>query len=285
MRNLTAFVFALLMIPAGAFAAEQGGALEKIRKSGVITMGYTEGASPFSFLDDLKQPQGYSVELCREIASGIRTQLGLKSLETRWVALTIQNRLEAVKSRKVDIECSTTTWTLTRQTDVDFSLITFVDGGSILTRVDTDAGRISDFGGKRIAAITGTTTDKVLRETLKRRAIKAEVVNVTTREAGMKLLESKKVDGFASDRIVLIGVVLTTPSKGGYKLLDEDFSIEPYALAIPRGDVDFRLAVNRVLARLYRSGDIEKVYSKWLGRLGPPSVLLSATYFIQSIPE
>jgi glutamate/aspartate transport system substrate-binding protein len=284
MRKLTAFVFALL-IPAGAYAAEQGGALEKIRKSGVITMGYTEGAAPFSFLDDMKQPQGYSVELCREIASGIRTQLGLKSLETRWVALTIQNRLEAVKSRKVDIECSTTTWTMTCQMDVDFSLITFVDGGSILTRVDTDAGRISDFGGKRIAAITGTTTDKVLRETLKRRAIKAEVVNVTTREAGMKLLESRKVDGFASDRIVLIGVVLTTSSKGGYKLLDEDFSIEPYALAIPRGDADFRLAVNRVLARLYRSGDIEKVYSKWLGRLGPPSVLLSATYFIQSIPE
>jgi glutamate/aspartate transport system substrate-binding protein len=284
MRKLTVFVFALL-IPAGAFAAEQGGALEKIRKSGVITMGYTEGAAPFSFLDDMKQPQGYSVELCREIASGIRTQLGLKSLETRWVALTIQNRLEAVKSRKVDIECSTTTWTMTRQADVDFSLITFVDGGSILTRVDTDAGRISDFGGKRIAAISSTTTDKVLRETLKRRAIKAEVVNVTTREAGMKLLESRKVDGFASDRIVLIGVVLTTQSKGGYKLLDEDFSIEPYALAIPRGDADFRLAVNRVLARLYRSGDIEKVYSKWLGRLGPPSVLLSATYFIQSIPE
>jgi glutamate/aspartate transport system substrate-binding protein len=266
-------------------ASAQTGTLEKIRKSGVITMGYTEGAAPFSFLDDLKQPQGYSVDLCREVASGIRTQLGLKSLETRWVALTIQNRLEAVKSRKVDIECSTTTWTLTRQADVDFSLITFVDGGSILTRADTDAGRISDFGGKRIAAIIGTTTDKVLRETLARRAIKAEVVNVKTREAGMKLLESKKVDGFASDRIVLIGVVLTTPAKGAYKLLDEDFSIEPYALAIPRGDADFRLAVNRVLARVYRSGDIEKIYGKWLGRLGPPSVLLSAAYFVQSIPE
>jgi glutamate/aspartate transport system substrate-binding protein len=269
----------------GVSAAEPGGTLGKIRKSGVITMGYIEGAAPFSFLGDVKQPQGYSVDLCREIASGIRAQLGLKSLETRWVALTIQNRLEAVKSRKVDIECSTTTWTLTRQADVDFSLITFVDGGSILARADTDVGRISDFGGKRIAVITGTTTDKALRETLARRSIKAEVVNVTTREAGLRLLESRKVDGFASDRIVLIGVVLTTPSKGAYKLLDEDFSIEPYALPIPRGDVDFRLAVNRALARLYRSGDIQKIYGQWLGKLGPPSVLLSAAYFVQSIPE
>jgi ABC-type amino acid transport substrate-binding protein len=225
------------------------------------------------------------VALCREIASGIRAQLKLKTLETRWVALTIQNRLEAVKKKQVDIECSTTTWTLTRQMDVDFSLITFVDGGSILARAESEAGRISDFGGKRIAVITGTTTDKVLRETLARRSIKAEVVNVTTREAGLKLLESRKVDGFASDRIVLIGLVLSTQTKGAYKLLDEDFSIEPYALAIPRGDVDFRIAVNRVLARLYRSGDIQKVYEQWLGKLGPPSVLLSAAYFVQSIPE
>jgi glutamate/aspartate transport system substrate-binding protein len=284
MRKLTALVFAL-SVAAAAPAAEQGGTLDKIRKTGAITMGYIEGSAPFSFRGDAGDPQGYSVDLCREVASGIRAQLGLKSLETRWVPLTIQNRLEAVKKRQVDIECSTTTWTLTRQADVDFSLITFVDGGSILTRADTEAGRISDFGGKRIAVITGTTTDKVLRATLARRAIKAEVVSVTTREAGLKLLESRKVDGFASDRIVLIGVVLTAQTKGAYKLLDEDFSVEPYALAIPRGDADFRLAVNRVLARLYRSGDIDKVYGRWLGKLGPPSLLLSAAFFVQGIPE
>ncbi len=284
MKSRALFIIAL-MFALSAPAAAQTGTLGKIRKTGAITMGYIEGAAPFSSLGEAGQPQGYSVDLCREIASGIRAQLGLKSLETRWVALTIQNRLEAVKKKRVDIECSTTTWTLTRQADVDFSLITFVDGGSILARADTDAGRITDFGGKRIAVITGTTTDKALRETLARRSIKAEVVNVTTREAGLRLLESRKVDGFASDRIVLIGVVLTTPSKGAYKLLDEDFSIEPYALAIPRGDTDFRLAVNRVLARLYRGGGIQKIYDQWLGKLGPPSVLLSAAYFVQSIPE
>jgi ABC-type amino acid transport substrate-binding protein len=283
--NLRALCLIPLLLAFASHAADPGGTLGKIRKSGVITMGYIEGAAPFSFAGEASQPQGYSVDLCREIASGIRAQLGLKNLETRWVALTIQNRLAAVKSRKVDIECSTTTWTLTRQADVDFSLITFVDGGSILVRAETEAGRISDFGGKRIAAITGTTTDKVLRATLARRSVKAEVVNVTTREAGLKLLESRKVDGFASDRIVLIGVVLTTSTKGAYKLLDEDFSIEPYALAIPRGDTDFRLAVNRVLARLYRSGDIQKIYDQWLGKLGPPSLLLSAAYFVQGIPE
>jgi hypothetical protein len=90
---------------------------------------------------------------------------------------------------------------------------------------------------------------------------------------------------FAADRTTLIGVV----AKGGggeiYKLLDEDFSIEQYALMLPRADPDFRLAVNRGLAQLYRSGEIRRVYDRWLGPLGPPSLLLSATYFIQALSE
>jgi ABC-type amino acid transport substrate-binding protein len=266
-------------------AAAQTGTLDKIRKTGVITMGYIGNAVPFSFKGEGGQPQGYSVDLCREIASGIRGQLGLSNLETRWVELTIQNRLEAVRDGRVDIECSTTTWTLTRQKEVDFSLVTFVDGGSILTRVDLQAGRLADFGGKKIAVITGTTTEKVLRASLKARSIKAEVVTVKTRDAGLQLLEQRKVDGFASDRISLIGVVLTTPSQGVYKLLDEDFSVEPYALPLPRGDHDYRLAVNRVLAGLYRTGGIEKIYGQWLGKMGPPSLLLSAAFFIQGISE
>jgi len=275
----------LLLCALAAPAAAQSGVLEKIRKAGAITMGYVEGSAPFSSLDENRQPQGYSVDLCREIANGIQAQLGLQALETRWVALNLQNRLEAVRSGRVDIECSTTTWTLARQKDVDFSLITFVDGGSILSRVESGVGRLSDFAGKRIAVITGTTTEKVLRDSIERRSIKAEVVTVRTRDAGLQLLEQRKVDGFASDRIVLIGLVLTTPSQGTYKLLDEDFSIEPYALALPRGDHEYRLAVNRVLARLYRTGDIEAIYRRWLGKYGSPSLLLSAAYFIQGLSE
>ena len=280
--RMTAIV---LLCALAAPVAAQTGTLEKIRKAGAINMGYVEGSPPFSFLDENRQPQGYSVDLCREIANGIRTQLGLAKLETRWVALTLQDRLEAVRSGRVDIECSTTTWTLSRQKEVDFSLITFVDGGSILARGDADVGRLSDFGGKRIAVITGTTTERVLKEAIERRSIRAEVVTVKTRDAGLQLLEQRKVDGFASDRIVLIGMVLSTPSQGTYKLLDEDFSIEPYALALPRGDHEYRLAVNRVLARLYRTGDIETIYRRWLGKLGTPSLLLSAAYFIQGLAE
>ncbi len=256
--------------------------LDKIRKSGVLTLGYIDGAAPFSFVDGNGEPQGYSVELCRAVADGIAGQLKRTGLKTRWVKLTIQNRIDAVRKGQVDLECSTTTWTLARQSLVDFSLITFVDGGSLLVKSDAQFGRLADFQGKRIAVITGTTTERALGS----RALGAELVKIKTRDEGLALLREGQVDALASDRTALIGVVVMgSGASGNFKLLDQDFSIEQYALMLPRGDHDFRLAVNRQLARIYRSGDIEKIYARWLGPLGPPSILLSATYYIQTISE
>ena len=284
MKHLSAIItlclLAVLAAPAGAQT------LDKVRKQGAITLGYIDGAAPFSYADGNGEPQGYSVDLCRAVADGIATQLKRERLKVRWVKLTIQNRIDAVRRGKVDLECSTTTWTLSRQSLVDFSLVTFVDGGSLLVGAQSDVGQIKDLEGKRIAAIIGTTTDKALREALTRRMVKAEVVSIKTREEGLALLGQGQIEALASDRTALIGVVVMgAGARGSFKLLDQDFSIEQYALMLPRGDHDWRLAVNRVLARVYRSGEIEKIYGRWLGPLGPPSLLLSATYFIQSLSE
>lgn len=282
MKNVTVLLTAVLAVAVTTMA--EAGTLERIRERGVITMGYIKEAVPFS-AEGEDGPQGYSVDLCREIALGVRAHLKLPKLETRWVALTIQDRLDAVRTGRVDIECSTTTWTLSRQASVDFSLITFVDGGSILTKRGTSLTRLIDFDGKRVAVITGTTTEKALRDSLTERSIKTELVGVKSRADGLNLLDQSKVDGFASDRTTLIGIVATSAARGPFTLLDEDFSIEPYALALPPGDPDFRLAVNRVLARTYRTGEIARIYNRWFGPLGPPSLLLSAAYFIQSLAE
>ena len=279
MRSLLLILATLLAFPAASQT------LENIRKQGVIRLGYVDGAAPFSWADANGEPQGYSVDLCRIVADGIAEQLKRKELKVRWVKLTLQNRIDAVRKKQVDIECGTATWTFSRQRLVDFSLITFVDGGSILTRVQTDARRIGDFGGKRIAVIGGTTTETALRDSLKRGLIAAEVVLIKGRDEGLELLRQGQVDGLASDRTALIGVVVTRAAGDAFRLLEEDFSIEQYALMLPRNDADFRIAVNRALARLYRSGEIRRVYDRWLGPLGPPSVLLSATYFIQSLAE
>jgi ABC-type amino acid transport substrate-binding protein len=222
------------------------------------------------------------VELCRRVADGIAAELKRTGLKTKWVKLTIQNRIDAVRKRQVDMECSTTTWTLTRQKLVDYSLITFVDGGSLLVKSDAELARLSDLKDKRIAVIGGTTTERTLQAS----PLGAELVKVTTRDEGLALLREGQVVALASDRTALIGVVVMNRGGGGnYKLLDQDFSIEQYALMLPRGDHDWRLAVNRQLARVYRSGQIQDIYARWLGPLGPPSVLLSATYFIQNLAE
>jgi ABC-type amino acid transport substrate-binding protein len=281
MKRILAALAAALLLPALAGAQT----LDKIRKSGVITLGYIDGATPFSFTDGSGEPQGFSVELCRAVAQGIAAGLKRTGMKTRWVKLTIQDRIDAVRQGRVDLECSTTTWTLTRARLVDFSLITFLDGGSLLVKAQTEIGRLQDFAGKRIAVISATTTDRALREVLARHKVAAEVVNVKTRDEGMALLGEGQVDAFASDRTTLIGVVMRGATPGAYKLLDQDFSVEQYALMMKRGDADFRLAVNRELARIYRSGAIQDIYARWLGPLGPPSMLLTATYFIQSLSE
>jgi ABC-type amino acid transport substrate-binding protein len=131
-RLLLAFA---LLLPAVAISADPTGALAKIKSSGTIRLGYLESAPPFSFAD-AGTPAGYSVDICRQVAGAIAHQLHIPNLRTEWVRLTEQDRLAAVRSRKVDVECGTTTWTLSRQEMVDFSLMTFIDGGTVLARAD-----------------------------------------------------------------------------------------------------------------------------------------------------
>lgn len=279
---MRAFLLAALALALPAHAQ----VMERIGERSAITLGYIDGAAPFSSSDAQGEPQGYSVDLCRAVAEGIAAQLGRERLEIRWVKLTVQNRIDAVRRGEVDLECSTTTWTLSRQGLVDFSLVTFVDGGNLLVGARSGIAKLQDLAGRRVAVIEGTTTEKALRAQLARHSIQAEVLPVQRRDEGLSRLGEARVDAFAADRTTLIGMLMANGGSGAaYRLLDQDFTIEQYALMLPRGDPDFRLAVNRVLARIYRSGEIEKIYQRSLGALGPPSLLLSAAYFIQALSE
>jgi ABC-type amino acid transport substrate-binding protein len=282
-RNLLVACGLLAALSSTQSWADPGGTLREIQQSGVIRMGYLDAAPPFSF-EHAGAPAGYSVDLCRHVAQDIGRQLG-NGLRVEWVRLTQQSRLEAVQSGRVHVECGTTTWTLSRQEKVDFSLMTFIDGATVLVRGDSPAAQLEDFAGKRIAVVGNTTTERNLSRALQQRKIDAHVVRVPAAERAMTLLSSGEVEGFASDRVVLLGLGLTAPAGGDFRLLDEDYSVEPYALVLPRGEPDLRLAVNRALAALYRSGQVDEIFQRWLGALGKPSVLLTALFYLQSIPE
>lgn len=278
------FALALVLILPLAAAYADGGALGAIKKNGVIRLGHLRDAPPFSYADD-KGPQGYSVELCKHVAQSIQRQLNLTSLRIEWVPLTLQERIPAVRDHRVDIECGTTTWTLSRQQEVDFSLMTFVDGATVLVRSASDLLRLADLQGKKVAVVPTTTTAGALQAAMKGRMLNFAVVAVSSPEEGIAKLQQGAVDGYASDRVVLIGQGLASKAGSNLRVLDEDFSVEPYALVLARGDPDFRLAIDRSLATLYRSGEIETIFNRWLGPLGRPSTLLTALYYLQSIPE
>jgi len=228
------------------------GTLKKIKDSTTMNLGYLADASPFSFLGPDKKPTGYSVELCTRIASAIQKQLNV-TLKLNWVAVTPENRISMVEQGKVDIECGTTTASLSRYEKVDFSMMTFVDGATLLTLVNSPLRTLSDLSGKKIAVITGTTTEKALAKYLKDEFVTGvQLVPVKDHNEGRIALENGMVEAFASDQAILIGLALTSRDPKRFALADGLFSYEPYAFMLRRNDSSFRLAVNRALAALYR---------------------------------
>jgi ABC-type amino acid transport substrate-binding protein len=267
-----------------ALAAEAPDPLKKIKSTRTITLGYSETAVPFSFVGNDNRPQGYSVDLCKRIADGIQQQLGLTELKINWVKVDVATRILATVKGTVDIECGSTTHTLSREEQVDFSNMTFVDGGSFISKARNKLATIKELAGRKISVIPGTTTEKVLKAALDQAQVSAEIIPVQTHAEGFSSLREDRVDAYASDRMILIGLALNAIDAQSYRLSDEMFSYEPYALMMRR-DADFRLAVNRELARLYRSGDILNLYARWYGPLGEPSTLLKAMFFLNALPE
>jgi len=276
----------LLFLSFSVTAAKLTGTLKKISDSGSITIGYNEDSAPFSFLDSSGNPIGYSVDLCRRIATGVKDKLGLSKLEVKFVGVTLQNRFDAVESGQVDIECGSSTITLSRMARVDFTLRTFVTGASLVSKADAPVNMTADIGGKTVAVIKGTTTESALVKYIKDSLVDAEVQLVETDTEGMSLLNEGKVDAFASDQIVLIGQIVQSGNPKDYVLSQDLYSFEPYGLMLRRNDADFRLVANRSLAQIYRTGQHRQLFERWFGVFGlKPSPVLAAMYQMEALSE
>lgn len=290
--NVRKFMFSAsaLLIAIAVFAVqsveaqELDGTLKRIKASSTINLGYLQFAPPFSLLGPDKVPAGYSIDLCKHIAGVIQKQLNV-NLKINWVEVTTENRMNLVDQGKVDLECSTSTITLSRQDKVDFSLMTFVDGASFLTLTSSPIRSLSDLSGKRIAVIPGTTTEKALAKFLKDERITAVTVPVKDHTEGRTALEKSSVAALASDQGILIGLALTTADPKRFTLSDRLISYEPYGFMLHRNDAAFRTAVNRALAGLYRSGEVLAIYDRWFGVLGKPSEALKGMYMLNGLPE
>lgn len=284
MNRLVA-LFALLAAPLVLHAQALDGKLKKIFDSSTITIAYRTDALPFSYEGEGKQPAGYTVELCKRIAASLERQLKVKALQVKWVPATSQNRLELVRKGQADMECGSTTVTLSRMADVDFSSYVFVDSTGVLVRNSAGVKSFKELSGKRIGVIGNTTNAAAVDAALKKAGVNATVVRVKSRDEGLAALEGGSVDAFASDKVLLLGLGFKVKDQSQYSLLAEDLSFEPYAIVLPRGDSSFRLAVNRALAEIYRSEEIESIFRKSFGAGIEPTPVLIIMYGLGAYPN
>ena len=266
-----------------ALAAQATAAtLDRVRETGKFTIAYRADAQPYSYRAEDGQPAGYIVDLCREVANAVRQSVG-SNIAVSYVVVTAGERFEAVRNGQADILCDPTTVTLARRELVDFSIPTFLDGASVMSRETDPVDRYEDLKGKRVGVLKGTTTERVLRSGLAAVRIEPEITVVRDHREGINLLTSTRIDAYFGDRAILTSFLEQDPLPG-FRVAKQYFSIETYALAIPRDDSAFRFLVDRTLARLYRSGRIRTILAKTFGRRKQDD-LLNALFVINALPE
>jgi glutamate/aspartate transport system substrate-binding protein len=280
---------ALCLLPTIAFAqmatAPFDGRLKQIQETKTISVAYRTDALPFSFEDADRKPGGYTVDVCRAVIAVIERQIGVSPLQVKWVPVTTQTRFSAISSGQADMECGASTVTLGRMKEVAFSSLTFLDGTGLLIRSSTTGNSLMDLSGKKIGVIAGTSNERALNEALKANVLSATVVKVKSREEGLEQLEAGALDAFASDRVLLLGLVSKAKDPKALAMLADALSFEPYAIALPRGDWAMKQAVDSALSQIYRSNALPEIYNRWFGAMGRPGPVLEVMYGLGRLPE
>lgn len=281
--RLVGLLGGILVTLAAASADSLDSRLSSIKNTGAIRISFRPDANPFSFLDERGEHAGYTIEICQRVVKSIEEQLGV-TLTINWIPVDTTTRFDTVAKDIADMECGSSTVTLARMSEVDFSSFVFVESTGLAVKTDSRIRSFNDMAGKKIAVLVGTTNERAVRDQLRQRQLESTVVLVTSRAEGIARLEEGSVDGYASDKLLLVGALLE--KRPGLTVLADDLSFEPYAITLPRGDWALRLAVNRALAQIYRSGEILHIFDRWFGGLKlRPTLLLGAAYVFGQIPD
>ena len=283
-RTIT-LAFALLLAAGAVHSQSLDGRLKKIAATKTVTIAYRADATPFSFTDDKNQVVGFSIDLCKRVVNLIERQLNVQGLQVKWLPVTIQTRFDAVAKGQADMECSSSTVTLARLKQVDFSSYIFLESTGLLIKGASGLRSLTDLFDKKIAVVAGTTNERAVNVQLNRRQISATVLPFKTRDEAFAALEEGKADAFASDKLLLVAVASKARDPKALALLPDDLSFEPYGIVLPRGDSDFRLAVNAGLSQIYGSGEIVEIFGRWFRQFGEPGPVIKATYILGAIPE
>ena len=254
--------------------AELHGTLAKARQTGSIAIGYRDSSIPFSYLSAHQLPIGYSIDLCKAVVDAIGEEVG-RPLTIQWVPVTSASRIGAVMSGQVDLECGSTTNNVARQKQVAFSPTFFVSGTKLMVPKGSAIQTFRDLGGKRVVVTAGTTNDAAMRALSQRFGIAFSLVVAPDHAASFAMLAAGQVDAFATDDVLLYGLLAQNKAQADYRVTGDFLSYEPYGVMYRRDDPQLAQAVDASFRELAASGEIGRLYDRWFLRKLPSGVSLN----------
>ena len=265
---VAATTVAAAMIPFGA-QAQAVDTIAKVKASGTVTMGVRDSSGALSYTLGDGKYAGFHVEICQRIIASLEKAAG-KKLETKYLAVTSQNRIPLVQNGTVDIECGSTTNNVTRQKDVTFLDTAYVEEVRIAVKANSGITSIGQLAGKNVATTTGTTSVQLLRKHERATGVDFKEVFGKDHADSFLLLESGRADAFVMDGQILAGNIATSKSPADYKIVGEVLSVEPIAIMIHKDDAAFKALGNDTIRGLIKSGEMAKIYDKWFVQPIPP---------------
>jgi len=245
--------------------------LEKIRSSGVITIGHRESSIPFSYYDKNEKVVGYGMDLCNVVADAVKANLGLAKLEVKLVPITPSLRIPSVLSGKIDLACETMTNNLERQKVVAFSSTFYVAANRFVSKAAANLRTLDDLKGRTVVSTIGSTNLKQISELNEQRNLGLTILAAKDNFEAFRMLESDRAAAHVMDDILLYGTVANSAAPADYVVSDEALSVEPYGILLPPDDPAFKKVVDDALAAIYRNGEINKIYAKWFLSPIPPN--------------
>ena len=293
LSKLTAGLFASTLLAVPAVAQDLTGTLKKVKDSGTITIGHRDASIPFSYLDEKQQPIGYSMDLCAAIVEEVKKELMMPTLTVKYNPVTSQTRIPLMSNGTVDIECGSTTNTLTRQKQVSFAPVTFVTGTKLLSKKSSKIKSYKDLKNKTVVVTQGTTNERTIKALSDKENLGIKFLTAKDHAESFLTVESGRAAAFSMDDILLYGLISKAKKPKDFEVVGEYLSYDPYGIMYRNNDSAFGVVVNRALAALMRSGDINKIYDKWfIAKLPsgetmgvPMSPLLKAGFQLQALPE
>jgi glutamate/aspartate transport system substrate-binding protein len=242
--------------------------LANIKSTHTVRLGYREASPPFSFLDQAGRPIGYSLELCEAIVEEIGTAVDEPELKIEYVKVTSDDRIAAVLDRKIDLECGSTTANAERGKQVAFSPLMFVAGTKLMVPKGSSAKGIADLRGKTIVVTKGTTNEQAIHAADKKLSLGLNVVTAADHEQSYQMLADGKADAFATDDILLYGLIARHKAQDKMKVVGDYLSYDPYGIMFRKGEPEVAALVERTFRKLATNHDLVPLYQKWfLARL------------------